>query len=192
MYLIFDTETTGLPRNWNAPISDLSNWPRMVQLAWILYDQAGNEIESESDIIKPNGFLIPQEVVKVHGITTERALQDGEELGVVLRKFINVLDRAEYLIAHNMSFDEKIVGAELIREKIYPNRTTKIKKICTKEISTDYCKIPGDYRYKWPSLSELYFILFKTNFEEAHNATVDVRICARCFFELKRRGVITI
>jgi len=30
MYLFFDTETTGLPRNWKAPVTDLDNWPRMV------------------------------------------------------------------------------------------------------------------------------------------------------------------
>ena len=53
MYLIFDTETTGLPKNWRAPISDTENWPRCVQLAWQVHDEIGNLIESKSYIIKP-------------------------------------------------------------------------------------------------------------------------------------------
>ena len=51
MYLIFDTETTGLPKNWRAPISDTENWPRCVQLAWQVHDEIGNLIESKSYII---------------------------------------------------------------------------------------------------------------------------------------------
>ena len=46
MYLFFDTETTGLPKRWNAPVTDLENWPRLVQLAWIMYDDRGNMLES--------------------------------------------------------------------------------------------------------------------------------------------------
>jgi len=56
--------------------------------------------------------------------------------------------------------------------------------------STDYCKIPGSYGYKWPSLSELYFKLFDKDFEDAHDAVVDVRACTECFFKLKNKGVI--
>lgn len=56
MFLFFDTETTGLPQRWNAPITDLDNWPRMVQLAWIMCDEKGNIIEERSDIVKPEGF----------------------------------------------------------------------------------------------------------------------------------------
>lgn len=73
MYLFFDTETTGLPRNWKAPVTDLNNWPRMIQIAWILCDTAGNRINTHSYIIKPEGFTVPVESSRVHGITTERA-----------------------------------------------------------------------------------------------------------------------
>jgi len=51
MYLIFDTETTGLPKNWKAPISDTENWPRCVQLAWQVHDELGNLIENKSYIV---------------------------------------------------------------------------------------------------------------------------------------------
>ena len=70
MYLIFDTETTGLPKKWNAPISDSENWPRCVQLAWQLHDNNGKLISNQSSIIKPDGFDIPFESEKVHGIST--------------------------------------------------------------------------------------------------------------------------
>ena len=53
MYLFFDTETTGLPKRWNAPVTDLENWPRLVQLAWIMYDDRGNMLESRDVIVKP-------------------------------------------------------------------------------------------------------------------------------------------
>lgn len=74
MYLFFDTETTGLPKNWKAPVTDLNNWPRLVQLA---YDSNGNKISGGDFIIKPEGFSIPTESSRIHGISTERALRAG-------------------------------------------------------------------------------------------------------------------
>ena len=114
MYLFFDTETTGLPRNWNAPVSDLDNWPRLVELAWLLYDEEGAAVESQSAIVKPNGFEIPTGAEAVHGINTARALAEGVVLRSVLDDFARVVDTSRVLIAHNMSFDKKIMGAELL------------------------------------------------------------------------------
>jgi DNA polymerase III epsilon subunit-like protein len=75
MYLFFDTETTGLPRNYKAPVTDLNNWPRLVQLAYIQYDRNDNKISGGDYIIKPNGFIIPEDVSRIHGITHERVVQ---------------------------------------------------------------------------------------------------------------------
>jgi DNA polymerase-3 subunit alpha len=80
MYLVFDTETTGLPKNYQAPLDDFSNWPRLVQLAWNLYDAEGNKWESYSYIIKPNGFIIPPESTKIHRISQEKAEIEGVDL----------------------------------------------------------------------------------------------------------------
>jgi len=63
-------------------------------------------------------------------------------------------------------------------------------KICTMERTTSYCAIEGDYGYKWPTLSELYFLLFDTSFKETHNAEADVEATANCFWELKKRGIL--
>ena len=77
MYLTFDTETTGLPKNYSAPISETDNWPRMVQIAWQINDKSGNLISSESHIIKPRDFTIPFNAEKIHGISTEKAIEKG-------------------------------------------------------------------------------------------------------------------
>ena len=190
MYLIFDTETTGLPKSWNAPVEDKDNWPRMVQLAWVQCDASGKEIARHSYIIKPEGFTIPSDVVKIHGITTERAIKEGTDLKKVLMEFSKAISDSTVLVAHNMSFDEKIVGAEFLRANI-GNRLFETRRICTQKLSTDFCKLPGPYGYKWPSLPELHSVLFKDDFKEAHDAAIDAVICSKCFFALKERGVIS-
>ncbi|MFI5294206.1 MAG: 3'-5' exonuclease [Thermodesulfovibrionales bacterium] len=190
MYLFFDTETTGLPRNWNAPVSDLGNWPRLVQIAWLLYDADGRKVLGQDYIIKPQGFTIPRDAARIHGITTEKAEKNGISLRSVLEDFSGSIGRARYLVAHNVRFDEKIVGAEFLREGV-TDKLCQTKKICTMTATTHFCKLPGNYGdYKWPKLSELHFKLFNEEFAEAHNAVVDIEACAKCFWELRRRGIL--
>lgn len=191
MYLFFDTETTGLPKKYNAPISDLENWPRIVQLAWQIYDKDGNLVDSQDKIIKPEGFLIPAESTAVHRISHEQAEKEGLDLKEVLEEFSRAVDKSESLIAHNFSFDEKIVLAEFLRKYVYNNFGVKTK-ICTMLSTVDFCAISkyNNASYKWPKLSELYQALFSEDFEDAHNAMVDVEATAKCFFELKKRGII--
>lgn len=189
MFLFFDTETTGLPRRWNAPITDLDNWPRMVQLAWIMCDEKGNIIEERSDIVKPEGFLIPAEASRVHGITTAKAQAEGKDLLSVLEVFSDKIDEAFALIGHNISFDECIVGAEFERKRIMSSMFLK-PKYCTMKSSTNYCKLPGKQGFKSPKLSELHKVLFGVGFENAHDALADVRATARCFWKLKELKVM--
>jgi DNA polymerase III subunit epsilon len=189
MYLFFDTETTGLPKNYKAPATDIDNWPRMVQLAWHIYNSQGELTGSMDFIVKPEGYVIPKEVSKIHGITTDRALAEGHDLQTVLEQFNVQINQSEYLVAHNMSFDEKIAGAEFVRKNIESQIFNK-KKICTMKSSVDYCRLPGNYGYKYPRLSELHRILFKENFADAHNAAVDIKATARCFWKLKELGIV--
>ncbi len=191
MYLFFDTETTGLPKNWKAPISDLDNWPRMIQLAYLLSDSEGNKMAGGDFIIKPVGFTIPDEAARIHGISTDRAEREGKDLKVVLSEFQAAVDQATYLVAHNMSFDEKIVGAEFLRNKLQDRLQAK-RRICTMQSSTNYCALPGPYGYKWPKLEELHRKLFQKGFDEAHNAAADVSAMTKCFWELKRLGVVAV
>ena len=190
-YLFFDTETTGLPRNWSAPVTDLNNWPRLVQIAFEFYKD-GVKINSGDYIIKPEGFYIPEATANIHGITTARANEEGVALKTVLNEFKDFVEQSDFLVAHNMSFDEKIIGAEFLRNKMQDCLVGK-NKICTKEISTDFCKIPssnGKAGFKWPKLAELHYKLFGEEFEDSHNASADIRATAKCFWEMKRQDII--
>ncbi|KAF0237888.1 MAG: DNA polymerase III subunit [Prolixibacteraceae bacterium] len=112
-------------------------------------------------------------------------MNEGQPLNIVLEH----LEQANFLVAHNMSFDEKIVGCEFLRNGIQNSIPAK-NRICTMERTTNFCAIHGPYGNKWPKLSELHYKLFKTNFEEAHNAAVDISATAWCFWELRRMGKI--
>jgi len=190
MYLVFDTETTGLPKNYRAPLDDFSNWPRLVQLAWALYDADGHCWEMYDYIIKPDGFVIPKEASDIHRVTQERAEKEGVPLMQVIEHFIKQVKTASFVIAHNIDFDEKIMGSEFLRMKT-ANPLLLSEKICTMKSSVDFCKIDnGRGSYKWPTLMELHTTLFQVGFEEAHDAAVDIEACAKCFFGLKRKGII--
>lgn len=188
-YLFFDTETTGLPRDYNAPSSDTDNWPRMVQLSWIMADGKGAEVATGNYIIRPEGFSIPKAASDINGITTERAIREGEAASYVLDRFTRDLDDASMMVGHNIEFDIRIVGAEMIRLG-REDAVGKKPYICTMKVATDFCKLPGRHGYKWPRLEELYRKLFHKRFPGAHDAINDVRATLRCFFELRRKGVI--
>lgn len=190
MYLFFDTETTGLPINYLAPAEELNNWPRLVQLSWILTEGNGREIMIKNRIIKPEGFIIPKEASNIHGIDDETALKKGVKLKKVIEEFCSALDNSEMIVAHNIKFDEKIVSAEMIRLNISLNCIDDKIKLCTMKNSTDFCRIKNGFGYKWPKLEELHQKLFSKGFSNAHDAFFDVKACAKCFFELKKRGII--
>ena len=192
MYLVFDTETTGLPLNYKAPLTDFNNWPRMVQLAWQIHDVKGDLIEVKNYIVKPDGFTIPYNSEKIHGISTELANKKGIPLDEVLTLFTNALKNASYIIGHNISFDNNIVGCEFLRSNM-PNILTEKISVDTKEEATEFCQLPGGRggKYKWPNLSELYVKLFNESFAEAHNASADVEATTRCFLELLRKEIIS-
>lgn len=188
-YLFFDTETSGLPKDDSAPASDTRNWPRLVQLAWILTDEDGNVLSSSSSIIKPEGFTISGDAAKIHGIDTSKATREGKPLKNVIEEFLNAAEKARCLVGHNIAFDQKVVGAELCRLGMKDTIST-VKGICTMKSATNYCEIPGGYYgYKPPKLQELYHKLFGCNFDDAHDAMADVKATMKCFFELKRREV---
>lgn len=191
MFLIFDTETTGLPRNYNAPLTDFDNWPRMVQIAWQLHDAKGNLINSNSIIVKPDGYTIPFNAVQIHGITNERAIEEGQDLNTVLQEFAAVVSQAKYLCGHNIEFDNNIVGAELLRCGLENTLAAKPFIDTKNDQTTEYCAIPGGRggKFKWPTLTELYTKLFNDSFAEAHNAAFDVTATGKVFFEIIKRGI---
>lgn len=191
MYLVVDSETNGLPRDWKARYTDVASWPRAIQIAWALYDAAHEEQQSACYIIRPDGFEIPPDVVRVHGITTERARAEGHPIADVLAELSVAAAKASIVVAHNASFDGSVMAAEYLRLGLEPPFVPETMT-CTMLGSVDFCRLPGRYGFKWPKLDELHRILFGMDFSGAHDAGADVAACARCFFELLNRGVITV
>ena len=193
MYLIFDTETTGLPKRWDAPISDVDNWPRCIQIAWQLHDNMGKCIEHQDYLVKPDGFNIPYDAEKIHGISTELAEEQGIPLHDVLLKFNEALNKTKFVVGQNVKFDLNIMGAEFIRGDI-ANQLQELPVLdtCT-EHTASLCQLPGGRygKFKLPTLTELHTFLFSKPFADAHNATADVEATTRCFFELIRRQEFT-
>lgn len=190
VYLFFDTETTGLPKKYDAPSSDLKNWScRLVQLSWIMKDENQNLLSQGDFIIKPDGFKIPKESSDVHGITTEIALEKGQDLKKAVYYFLGACKMADLIIGHNVSYDMHVVGAELIRTwgKDY---IEGLPTADTMMASIELCKIPGKYGFKYPKLMELHNALFGCDFEDAHNSFADISATEKCFWELKKRKLI--
>ena len=190
MYLIFDTETTGLPKSWNAPITDTDNWPRCIQVAWQLHDEMGKLIEHDDFLIQPEGFNIPYDAERIHGISTGLALEQGIRLEDGLQHFNNALRKTTFIVGQNLGFDIKIMGCEFHRLGI-ENKLQELPLLdtCTEKTAL-MCQIPGGRggKFKLPTLTELHQHLFGTGFGEAHNATADVEATTRCFLELIRLG----
>ena len=192
MYIVFDTETTGKALSFSAPITDFNNWPRMVQIAWKVFDANGVETDSKNLIIKPNGFIIPDEVIKIHRISNERAKAEGIPLRQALDLFATAVKNNKYLIAHNITFDENVVGCELLREEMH-NYVQDIQHIDTMKLTTEYVGIPnsrGRSGFKYPSQAELHQKLFDKGFDDAHDALADVTALSNCFFKLQEIGVL--
>ena len=192
MYLIFDTETTGLPKRWKAPLTDSENWPRCIQIAWQIHDIKGTLIRHEDYLISPDGFTIPFDSEKIHGISTALAENQGTPLAEVLNKFHTALNEVEFVVGHNVSFDRNIMGAEYLRsglEDVFEQKA--VIDTCTEETAR-LCQIAGGRggKFKLPTLSELYYFLFQERFEDAHNATADVEATTRALFELLRKEFI--
>jgi len=188
MFLIFDTETTGLPKRWDAPLTDAENWPRCVQIAWQLHDANGKCVEHQEFLIQPDGYTIPYDSEQVHGISTELAAAEGIPLKKALELFSQTLQKTQFVGGHNVGFDLNIMGAEYLRVfNENPLENKPLIDTCTEETAT-LCALPGGRggKFKLPTLTELYFHLFNENFEEAHNASADVEATTRCFLELLR------
>lgn len=194
MYLIFDTETTGLPRNWNAPITDTDNWPRCIQIAWQLHDEFGNLIEHQDYLVRPDGFNIPYDAERIHGISTELAEEQGIPLSEVLEKFNLALAKSKFVVGQNIGFDVNIMGCEFHRLGVEsPMSQMPVLDTCT-ETTAELLRLPGGRggKFKLPTLTELHQYLFGEPFAEAHNATADVEATTRCFLQLIKLEVFTL
>ena len=193
-YIFFDTECNGLPFSNKLGVDDTSNWPRMIQLAWLVTNEHGNILKRQSHIIYPQGFIITNEVENLTGITTSRAKSEGVNLRTVLNEFMDDLVDAELVIGHNIDFDKHVLGCELYRERLDYDELFNKESVCTMQRSTNFCAIPNPNSYyggyKWPKLEELHRKLFGCNIFGAHDALTDVEATKKCFYELKKKGIL--
>jgi DNA polymerase-3 subunit epsilon len=204
--LVFDTETTGLPKTKMMYPDTLHLWPHIVQFSYIIYDTIDNIIIQTSDyIIKlEENIIIPQESIKFHGITNEISSNLGININDVLIKFFKDLKTVDKIVGHNISFDINMVKVESLRI-IYGNRLTDDVKInkddlnyitnfknvcCTLQDSIKLCNIEAMGKYgkpylKYPKLIELHEKLFNTTPNNLHNSLNDILVTLRCYMKLK-------
>ena len=193
--LVFDTETTGLITRVIKNGKCVKKYPYMLQLAWILYDVAKNNLVASHDhIIKlPEGVNIPKESITFHGITQDIMEKNGENINDVLSSFVIHLNSADYVVAHNISFDMSIISKEFSRNGMINHfDVLSSKKIfyCTMKESEELCNlmvpdlVNGGTRRKYPKLEELHYILFKQKLKNLHNAYNDILVCFRCFYKM--------
>jgi len=189
--LFFDTETTGLPRNYKAPVEDINNWPSIVQLAYIMTNEYGDVILKNMSIVNPGDVQISKNASETHGISEELAKQ-GVNNYYAIGDFYTMAKSSDLLVAHNYNFDSKVLMSEAHKLNRHDYKLLiEQPSICTMLASTKYCAIPGNYgKFKWPKLQELYFNLFGEEFEGAHDALYDVEAMVKCYFKLKELEII--
>ena len=192
MYLFVDTETTGLPKDFQAPHTKLALWPRIVSVSWALFAERDSQLLYRYHIIRPNGFTIPSESRRVHGIDTQRAMTEGIDLAVALSQLNRDVSacRPGLLVAHNMAFDRPVLLAEYLRANIGES-ISALPTFCTMITTAELCGLypMRNGQHKWPKLAELYFRIFGVQPSAAHHAGSDVLNCAKCFFHLQESGI---
>lgn len=174
-YLFFDTETTG----------KLSDDCHIVQLAAILTEET-IPISQINVLIKPIDWIVPDEVVEIHGITTEKCERYGIPIEVALQLMDSLSLQVDIVVAHNFWFDGRMLKLERNRLQLPPGPPVEV--FCTMQESTNIVCLPGNFgKFKWPKLQEAYKFFFDEEFEGAHDALNDVRACMKIFFEIRKR-----
>lgn len=176
--LIFDTETTGLPKSRKPSSKEPNNWPHIVSISWVILNADTNVIEKQkSYIIKPIGWDIPEESVRIHGITQEKATAEGSDLATVIGEFLG--EGYDMLVAHNLEFDYNVLHNAIHWDLELPFSSLYKKMSCTMELSRDICNLRTTFgKPKAPKLSELYEHVFKKspNKDSLHTSIYDVLI----------------
>ena len=187
--LVFDTETTGLPPK-NTPLTLADAWPYIVQLSYVVYDTDGSSILLLQDNIVKCPVSIPVESARIHGITDTIAQTKGSDLAELMPRFLKaVAENADLIIAHNLSFDRDMVIVECDRLGINCDSFLKTPMHCTMKSNINLCALArttktGTSYFKFPTLAELHYHLFRVRPDGMHNAKADVLICLRCYLKV--------
>lgn len=186
----FDTETTGLI-DFKVDLMDASQ-PRLVQLASCVMAEDGTIVDSFCHVVCPDNFTIDDNSVatQTHGITQARAVAVGLPIAQVLAEFDAHKNMCGARVAHNLSYDKRIMAREYNLAGLERGDSTEIISYCTMVSTTSLCGLVKNGRPKWPTLKELHQHLFGCGFDGAHDAGNDLAATMRCFVELRKRGVL--
>lgn len=189
--LLLDCETTGLPKDWGAKSSDFAAWPRLVQLGWAVADANRQVVSSGTALVRPDGFEISADAVKVHCITTERAERDGRPIVEVLDELTAAYEQCGQVVAHNARFDRKVLEAEYLRASL-AIPWDRDRWQCSMFGTVKLCGLrQKSGSGKFPRIDELYRRLFRKRPESLeHDAGNHVGMLVACWQELKRRRVL--
>ncbi len=186
MYLIFDCSALATRTDFKATFTDTEAWPRLLHVSWILLGEDYKPMEDFDFIPIPVGFEIDEKSKTKAHITDADILKKQADLATILDKFSASVEKAEYIFAHNLNYNENVLGAEYVRMKKSINMFSK-KRYCLMEEGTYYCKIPSKGGgYKWPTLPELHATCFGQTYGPANNARMDVIAATRSFIKLKK------
>ena len=188
-YLLFvDTETSGIPRDWNQPYSTRNNWPHIAQLAWVVCMPDGREIKAENYYIQPSDYDMDPVSGTIHGLTLDFLRAHGQPRHAVMQRlYRDLLQYQPLVVAHFMRLDFHMVGVGFHRAGL-PNPLLQLPTFCTMRATGPLVRhsTQGFLR-----LGELHERLFGEPMRREHDALADARATARCFFELRRQGTIT-
>ncbi len=187
MYLIFDSSANGRPRSYKAPVDDSSNWPRMMHLSWIILDENLKPTEDYNCVIKPEGYNPSAPALKSHHLELEKMEASENTLKDVLVKFKESMNKCSYVFAHNLAYNNGVVGSEYYRQQI-SSPLIAADSYCLMHEGTYFCKLKGKRGYKWPSLQELHTACFEQGFTPSNHARADVIAASRSFIFLKKAG----
>lgn len=183
-FLFVDTETSGLPKNWEAPYGS-KGWPYVVQIAWIICSADGAEIKRENHYIENIDFKIKKSAQKIHHITSEFLEENGEDKRNVMTKLAADLRQYQPLVVgHFIELDVHMINAAFFRLSM-ENPIKNLQRFCTMKASAKYVWNPS---FKYLKLNRFYKTLFNKRPEHLHNALNDASLCAEIFFELIKRG----
>ncbi|OON70299.1 3'-5' exonuclease [Hymenobacter sp. CRA2] len=187
-YLLFvDTETTGLPARWQRPYREEWEWPSIAQLAWQVYTPEGQLVKAEQAYLQIPAGRMPAEAIAIHGLTPEFLAAHGQLPAPVLQQLLDDLQTYRpRVVGHFLPLDFHVLGAALLRAEL-PNPLPDLPQFCTMQLTAGLGLNPKPRQLL---LHELYELLFGESMICLHDAQIDAAATARCYFELRRRGLI--
>jgi DNA polymerase III epsilon subunit-like protein len=153
-YLVFDTETSGLP-DYAAPADDPCQ-PRLAQFTGHLLDEQLRTTDTLNYLVAPDGWEMTPEATAVNGLTTEHLREHGAPIADLLAWYTTTIHAGYVPVSFNVRHDCKIFRGELRRAgmddlfAITPN-ICLMRASWAKEIGM--VKADGSRR-GWPKLSD--------------------------------------